>query len=156
MCFVLDNSTAVFRKDSITEDFVGYAQKLIGRQCCFYTDGIQECTIVFKLKIFYLRIISRTLGIKCSLLYVQILSYFELCEQRAFIAYFASLDLSSLCYYIIKKQRNFQQFIEVNKKVQHTINTSFTKFQGASKSTFMLFCSNFYAAPFFFIFQICK
>ena len=33
--------------------------------------------------------------------------------------------------------------------------SSFTKIQGACKSTFMLFCSNFYTALFFFIFEIC-
>ena len=32
----------------------------------------------------------------------------------------------------------------------------YTKFQGASKSTFMLFYSNFYAVPFLFILEICN
>ena len=34
------------------------------------------------------------------------------------------------------------------------IRSSLMKFQEASKSTFMLFCSNFYAVLFFFIFEI--
>ena len=34
--------------------------------------------------------------------------------------------------------------MEVNKKVEHTIKF-YAKFQGTSKSTFMLFCSYFYA-----------
>ena len=32
----------------------------------------------------------------------------------------------------------------------------FVKFQGASKSTFMLFYSNFYAVLFFYILKMCK
>ena len=91
-------------------------EKLLARQYCFYIDGIQKCTVVFKLKIFNLRMFSRTLNIKFSFVCSN-LSYFELVEKRAFTVYFGSLDLSSQCFCIIKKQRNFQQFIEVKKKI---------------------------------------
>ena len=43
----------------------------------------------------------------------------------------------------------------MNKKVEHTIKF-YAKFQGASKSTFMLFYSYFYADLFFYIFEFCK
>ena len=40
---------------------------------------------------------------KNALLYFLILSYFEFLKERAFIAHFASLDLSSSRYCMIKK-----------------------------------------------------
>ena len=61
MCFVLVNSTQIFQKGFYSILLVMH-EKLIGRRCCFYIDGIQKCTIVFKLKIFKFR----ALDIKCS------------------------------------------------------------------------------------------
>ena len=72
-------------------------EKLIGRLCCFYIDGIQKYTIVFKLKIFNLHMFSRTLDIKCSFIY----------SNFALYTYFASLNLSTLCYYITKNKGTF-------------------------------------------------
>ena len=51
-----------------------------------------------------------------------------------------------------KKQRNSQQITEVYKKFN--TRPSFTKVQGASESTFMLFFFKFYIVLFFFIFEI--
>ena len=45
---------------------IGNMLKIIGRRCCFHIDGIQKYAIVFKLKMFNLRMFSRTLDIKCS------------------------------------------------------------------------------------------
>ena len=49
------------------------------------------------------------------------MSYFELFKQRAFIAYFASLDLCSLCYCVIKKTKELLMVYRRKKKHQQTI-----------------------------------
>ena len=76
-------------------------EKLIDRRCFFYIDGIQKCTVAFKLKIFDLRMFNRTLDVKCYVV-CSLFVLFEIIRiivMRAFIAYV--LDLSSLSYMLI-------------------------------------------------------
>ena len=69
-----------------------------------------------------------------------------------FIAHFASLNLSSLCDCIIKKTKELLMVYRT--KYKNSAYDQVFKFQEASKSTFMSCCSNFYAVPLFFIFEI--
>ena len=46
--------------------------------------------------------------------------------------------------------------IVYRKKLKSSTDDQVFKFQGASKSTFTLCYSYFYAVPLFFIFEICK
>ena len=152
MCFVLVNSTKAFQK-GFQSILLVMRRKLIGRRCCFYIDGIQKCTEVFKLKIFNLHIQNSR---QCSFVCPNFV-LFQIIRTACFyyiICFFRFIQFV-LLYNRNNKGTFNSLFREVSKKVQHTIKF-YTKFQGAFKSTFMLFCSNFYAVPFFFILEICK
>ena len=102
MCFILVNCSQFFQKGFYYRGFFFVVQeKLIDRRCCFYIDGIQKCTVAFKLKIFNLRMFNRTLDVKfyvvCS--YFVLFGIIRIIVMRAFIAYV--LDLSSLRYMLI-------------------------------------------------------
>ena len=65
-----------FRKEFITEDLLDINENPLkspnkSGKGCFCTTGICKCTVVFKLKIYYLQMFSRTSD---AVLYLQILS----------------------------------------------------------------------------------
>ena len=120
-------------------------ENLIGRQYCFYIDGIQKCTIVFKLKIFNFHI-QNFRYIKCSFVCLNFV-LFHIIQIACFyclFCFFRFIQFVLLCY---KKSKG--TFNSLQKKTKK-INTRSSSRQHprvllcCAAPTFMLFHYSFF------------
>ena len=78
-------------------------EKLIGRRCCFYIDGIQKCKIVFKLKIFNLHIQDfRCYFVYICLIYICLISNYS---NSVLLLRILLLQIYPFIYCLIKKTK---------------------------------------------------
>ena len=110
-------------------------EKLIRRRCCFYIDGITKCTIIFKLEILNLHIQNFRYDIKCSFACLSFV-LFRIIETECFYCIFCFFRF--IQFVLLYNQKNKGTFKVLQTKIKKFNVDKIVKFQGASKSTFML------------------
>ena len=80
-----------------------------------YFCNIYKCTVVFKLKILNLQMISKN-----GLLYVQILSYFELFQWHTFIEYFC-VTAKAKKTHKNKRKEKLKRELSIDYRIKYTV-----------------------------------